>query len=496
MDPSLRRSLYTLMLVAATGLMVGRLGNVELVYEPSLHTPKPKPDQPGKFYEARKWPEKVPPAWPTFSSNDRARWATVKALVEDHTFVIGRRVPDETNPKGYRDEGIAFADGFGSVDKVLNPETHEFFATKPPLLTVFAAGQYWVLHRFFHQNIDEHKWEVVVPILLVTNVIPLVVALWLFSLLLEAYGTTDWGRLFTFAAACFGTFLPTFAITLNNHVPAACCVMFATYALLAPASRERQRPEVGAQAPVADAPGSPVRLLLAGLFAGLAGCMDLPALAFAAAAGLVVLLQSPRGLLWYVPAVLAPIAAQTVINHQATGLWEPVYAKFGGPWYEFQGSHWAKLRQDPRPEGIDFIDEPKSVYAFNYLVGHHGLFSLTPVWLLAVFGMVLALRGTVAASRLHRLTPLVLVVVLGFYIWRTNNYGGWTSGPRELFWLTPLLLLALVPAADRLAGSRVGRGFAYLCLGASAFSAGFPWTNPWRHPWIYQWAEYMNWVHY
>src|SRR5437879_5963602 len=96
MDPSLRRSLYTLMLVAATGLMVGRIGNAELVYEPSLHTPKPKPDQPGKFYEARKWPEKVPPAWPTFSSNDRSRWATVKALVEQGTFVIGRRVPDPT----------------------------------------------------------------------------------------------------------------------------------------------------------------------------------------------------------------------------------------------------------------------------------------------------------------------------------------------------------------------------------------------------------------
>ena len=68
--------------------------------------------------------------------------------------------------------------------------------------------------------------------------------MWLFSRLLEAYGTTDWGRLFAFAAACFGTFLPTFAITLNNHVPAACCVMFAVYALIAPASRERQRPEL------------------------------------------------------------------------------------------------------------------------------------------------------------------------------------------------------------------------------------------------------------
>src|SRR5262249_13075139 len=145
---------------------------------------------------------------------------------------------------------------------------------------------------------------------------------------------------------------------------------------------------------------------------------------------------------------------------------------------------------------IDFIDEPKQVYAFNFLIGHHGLFSLTPIWLLALGGMVFAQRGSLVASRLHRLTPLILAVVLAFYIWRTNNYGGWSSGPRWLFWRTPLLFLALSPAADRLAGSRVGRGVAYLCLGASAFSAAFPWTNPWRHPWIYQWAEYMNWVHY
>jgi hypothetical protein len=497
MDPSLRRSLYTLMLVAATGLMVGRVGNAELVYEPSLHTPKPKPDSPGEFYQARKWPEKTPVPWPTFSSNDRSRWATVKALVEDHTFVIGHRVPSSNDPKGYSDEGILFpgARGYGSVDVVLNPETHEFFATKPPLLTVFAAGQYWVLHHAFHQNIDEHKWEVVVPILLVTNVLPLVLALWLFSLLLEAYGTTDWGRLFTFAAACFGTFLPTFTITLNNHVPAACCVMFASYALIGP-RRGKAEPPYFVEGALIDGTGSPVRLVLAGLFAGLAACMDLTALAFAGAVGFIVLLQAPRGLIWFVLAALVPMAAQTFINHYATGLWEPVYAKFGGPWYEYEGSHWAKLRQTPRPEGIDFIDEPKPVYAFHYLVGHHGLFSLTPVWLIALFGMVLRLSGPPATSRVHRLTPLILVVVLAFYIWRTNNYGGWTSGPRELFWLTPLLLLALIPAADKVGGSGVGRGAAYLCLGASAFSAAFPWSNPWRHPWIYQWAEYMNWVHY
>jgi hypothetical protein len=496
MDQSLRRSLYLLMLVVATGLMVGRIGNVELTLEPSLHTPKPKPDRPGAFYPARPWPDKAPIPWPTFSSNDRARWATVKALVEEGTFVIGRRVPDEKDPRGYRDEGIAYpgSKGYGSVDVVLHPETNEFFATKPPLLTVIVASEYWVLHRYFHKNIDEHKWEVVVPILLVTNVLPLVLALWLLSRLLEHYGTTDWGRLFTFAAACFGTFLPTFTITLNNHVPAACCVVFSLYALIGP-GRRKAEPPYYVEGPAPDGSRSPLRLILAGLFAGLAACMDLPAGAFAAASALAILRFSWTGLIWFVPAVLIPLTVQTAINYKAIGTWEPVYAKFGGPWYMYEGSHWSRPPRDPEAPGIDFAAEPKGVYALNFLVGHHGLFSLTPIWLLALGGMLFPLvRGV--AGVLHRLTPIVLAVVLAFYIARTNNYGGWSSGPRWLFWLTPLLLVALIPAADRLGRSRVGRGVAYLCLGASVFSAAFPWTNPWRHPWIYQWFEYMDWVHY
>ena len=48
------------------------------------------------------------------------------------------------------------------------------------------------------------------------------------------------------------------------------------------------------------------------------------------------------------------------------------------------------------------------------------------VWSLPVFGAVV-----VAVS----------VVVFGFYVWKSNNYGGFTSGPRWLFWLVPLWLL-------------------------------------------------------
>ena len=31
---------------------------------------------------------------PTFSSNDRSRWATIRALVHDHTYAVGERDPN------------------------------------------------------------------------------------------------------------------------------------------------------------------------------------------------------------------------------------------------------------------------------------------------------------------------------------------------------------------------------------------------------------------
>lgn len=497
MDPSLRRSLYSLMLVAATGMMVARVVNVEFLYEPSLY----------KAYPKRNWPKDKPDPQPSFGSNDRARWATVKALVENGEFKIGERIADPTVPKGYRDEGVLFSPGFGSVDVVLHPESQHFYSTKPPLLMMIAAGEYWIIHHVFKKEISTQRWETVVPILLLTNVLPLVIALWLLSRLLESYGKTDWGRLFVFSVACFATFLPTFSNTLNNHVPAACCIMYSTYALLGTNQ---------------GAAMSPVRLLVAGLFSGLAASMDLPALAFAGiAAGSIVLkswtglisfhnwkalislntwialfsFRVWKGLIWFLPALLLPLAAQTYINYLMIESWKPIYATFGTEWYEYAGSHWAK-RHDPNPEGIDFANEPKHVYAFHLLFGHHGLFSLTPIWLIALVGMGMVFSRERLAGLFHRGTFVILLIVVVFYIFKSNNYGGWTSGPRWFFWLTPMLLLALVPAADALGRSKIGRGFAYVCLGVSAFSATYPWANPWRHPWAYQMCEYMEWVKY
>src|SRR5262249_46354035 len=153
--------------------------------------------------------------------------------------------------------------------------------------------------------------------------------------------------------------------------------------------------------------------------------------------------------------------------------------------------------------GIDWarMHESHAAYVFHCLIGHHGLFSLTPIWLFASWGMirgsVASLRARVAkpplaAKQWEFLFPLVLVVsltVIGYYFYKTDNYGGWTSGLRWLFWFTPLWLLVMLPVMDRVAESKWGRRFAYAALAVSVFSASYPVWNPWRHPWLFRLLE-------
>lgn len=468
---SLRRTVYGLLMVVTTGIMSARIVGVELVHEPSL--------------TARAWPSERPEKQPTFSSNDRSRWATVRSLVEEKTFVVGKRVKDADAPAGYRDEGIAFTDGYRSVDYVKDPATDFFYSSKPPLFTVIVAGEYWLLNKGLGWTLADprFRWPVVCTILIVTNVLPLIIFLILLAALLDEYGDTDWGRLFIFTSACFATFLTTFAVTLNNHTPAACCVMFALYPLLNGRSIEGARPFTFGE------------LLISGFFAGLALAFDLPAASFTAAIALIVLLNRGRGLLIYVFAAIIPVAGLLATNYLAIGDVVPAYDKFGGPWYEYEGSHWAKAKLNPNQGGIDFANEPKEIYAFHMLIGHHGLFSLTPIWLFALLGMFWR-TPSMLLRRLNILALLTTIVVIGFYVWKSHNYGGWTSGPRWQFWLTPLFLLAMIRVADMLSKTLQGRVLACAFLLVAVFSAAYPVVNPWRHPWAYQLCEYMGWLKY
>ncbi|MFN4260582.1 MAG: hypothetical protein ACK4RK_14905 [Gemmataceae bacterium] len=528
----LRKFVYVLFITVAAGAMMGRILSVQRVYEPDLHRIDPgqsaaivlaplgagdgaqaaallaastqRWDQLGADEPARVWPRTRPAPTPMFSSNDRSRWATVRALVDEGTYAIGRRDPalaGKTNQ--YGDTGIIFEDGWQSVDKVLHPQTNEFYSSKPPLLATLMAGEYWLLQRLFGWTFTNHLWTVTRMGLITVNLLPLIVFWFVLSRLVERLGQSDWGRIYVMAAACFGTFLTTFAITFNNHIPAACCALFALYPALRIWSGESQGVWL---------------FVLAGFFASLTACFELPALSFAVALlGLLAWRSPRRTLLAFVPAAALPAAAFFWTNHAAIGQWQPAYSEFGSDeqgWYNYPGSHWDHDPSQPKP-GIDFIQEPKPIYALHMLVGHHGILSLSPIFLLTVIGMigggVAFLRDAASGSReplgsgaspgavwplLASLSLLLSVVVVGFFIWKSNNYGGWTSGLRWLFWLIPLWLLTLTPVADWLAARRWGRCLGYVLLAVSVLSVSYPAWNPWRHPWLYNWMEWHGWIQY
>src|SRR5262249_17883362 len=58
-------------------------------------------------------------------------------------------------------------------------------------------------------------------------------------------------------------------------------------------------------------------------------------------------------------------------------------------WYDYEGSYW----QPKNLRGIDRGEASLLIYAFHVLIGHHGLFSLTPIWLLSVIGCVMWLSS-------------------------------------------------------------------------------------------------------
>ncbi|HEY2909326.1 MAG TPA: hypothetical protein VGI99_03720, partial [Gemmataceae bacterium] len=104
---ALRRSVYLLLTAVAVAIAAAKVVGTENVYEPSRYTPPTpgaysasQPDPP------RIWPAARPDPTPMFSSNDKSRWATVRSLVDDGTYVIGHRQFSESDSAKYTDTGI------------------------------------------------------------------------------------------------------------------------------------------------------------------------------------------------------------------------------------------------------------------------------------------------------------------------------------------------------------------------------------------------------
>jgi hypothetical protein len=453
-------------------------------------------------------------------ANDISRWCTVWSLLERGSYVI--------------DDCPWHAE---TQDKVQIPETPErigpdgepvkhYYSSKPALLPTLIAGLLYPARAITGVPLDrvmlqereprwsqvpdpDHpgkvkglltkpeqpaKWPVYIfyfkPILILLNIVPFWGFLVLLSRLLDRESRTDWSWAYTLFAAAFGTYLLPYTQTLNNHTVAAFSAFFAIYLFT------RIWDEGG---------GRPWRFALLGLLAGFTATCELPALAFLALVGLFLVARFPRpALAWFVPAAIVPIVALMACQYAAFGAVKLAYEEFGTDAYMFEGSLWKTPLEldalnlpwtDPEEaarRGI--VGESHGTYLFHMTLGHHGFWSLSPIFLVAAFGLAGLLRRRGAGSVVAWMTLALTVILLAFYTWnpKARNYGGSAQGLRWLFWLIPFWLLMLPPALDAIASRPWLRRVATLALFVSVMSVGYAMRGPWNHPWIQDMMEHLG----
>jgi hypothetical protein len=452
------------------------------------------------------------------AANDISRWCTVWSLLERGSYKIDECPWQiDTQDKVFR--AAKTPDGAHDAE----PTAGHYYSSKPALLPTLIAGilypARWAtgvpLDRVVLQARAERwtqkadpdspykvkgvletpkepvRWPAYVfyfkPILILLNVIPFGGFLIFFARVLDRYAQSDWTWFFCSVAASFGTYLLPFSQTLNNHTVAAYSAFFAVYQLL----RIWEAHDVAGW-----------RFALAGFCAAFAFANELPALALLVlVAGLLALRHPRQSLVFLVPAALLPIAAFAAAQYAALGELKLQYESFGSDEYLYEGSLWKT------PLELDaFNDHPESyaTYFFHLTCGHHGVFSLTPIFLFSALGTVRLLWGRRwflpdlrrddSMKIVAWLVAVLTVVLLAFYTWnpKARNYGGSTQGLRWLFWLIPLWLLVLPQGVAGGERRRWVRGLAVLALGISVASVGYAIRNPWSHPWILDALEHLN----
>ena len=517
-----RNQIYTLLIVISAGLMLGRIIAVNrtdtiLIQKNRLdQIPKQLADKEQRLRaadvpmseediqaELEKTREKLLNdakfELPVFSANDRSRWNTIRVLVEPD-MRVQRTIKsadgtERTETVWYAIDKAQNVKGWDTIDMVkhdlpdqpgvgLQPGGGYLYSSKPPLLPTLMALPYALMYwgSGGKLSLANEPFLVVRVTLIICNLLPLIFCWFLLSQLIERFGTTNWGRVFSVAFICFGTFISTFVVTLTNHLPGVVSVTIAFYCVVRIVYDQELRWRYYAAA---------------GFFSAFTIACETPALLFGVLMGFWLLChQFRRTMFLFVPAALLVAGAFFATNYIAHQTFRLAYAQFGTEWYLYEYERGGKILDShwKNPKDLDIGEPSRADYIFHSTIGHHGVFSLTPVWALSLLGLLFWLFD----RRYRSMAAIILLtsmVVFAFYMMlpqEQRNYGGNTSALRWLLWLAPLWSAALVAAADRFSRNGFTRAVALICLIVSVMSATYPVWNPWTMPWTYNVLHYIR----
>jgi hypothetical protein len=493
------------------------------------------------------------------SANDRSRWCTVASLVEHRTYAIDAQI-DLTSATNSRHHP------WDTIDKVRHlgkDGDQHYYSSKPPLFPTLVAGIYWLISTLSGMTLTDQPIYVTRIILAMVNLPLLALFLVGTKKSIERVCMSYSVRQFCTLCTCFGTMLLPFAISLNNHLPAAAATAAVMWIYLYAAEKLDDEHRLSTV--------SPWCWLAAGVGAAMAAANELPALSMMVfwlilfamldrksilpfAAGAVIVAGGFFGTNWMAHESLRPayahrgngaliaelesataeadirpdvqvatdvrdalsqrglIPADTrvrIVPSDEPQRWlveadQRQYALLHGgsgwrlaqwdDWYEYTGTYW----KDGERRGVDQGESSRFIYLLQMLVGHHGIFSLTPIWILVPIGLIAGLSfGPPDFRRLALAILTASVVCLLFYLSRPlidRNYGGVSVCFRWMLWFAPLWLLMIAPVMQQFAQKPRRRIILVAMLALSVFSVSTALDTPWQSPWMYQFWVFLGWI--
>ncbi len=386
-------------------------------------------------------------------ANDGSRWNTVWSLSHRGTYEVSG-APFETV----------------DVLEVRRDGANATYSSKPPFFSTWVAYVYRLLRLVWPLDIARSAQDTL-WVLLWVNGLPFLWFLQHFFAHVERSSTSRWTRNFLLVTASSATFLSGYLWTLNNHLMAAILV-YASFMLWSQHIQSR----------------SPASLAWSGFFAAIAVFHEVSALIFP----LVILLhfaamrraaECKAFALQFIPLVGLLMALEwRVMGYVYPRLLEHVLPI--GDTSRVMSSYFLK------PIGIDAARDPWWLNLGNMTFGHHGFFSMTPVFLLAVPHIVRVLKSRhsdVRDRQEHLIILLTSALLTALLTWKTNNYGGVAHGMRWMFWLIPLWLILLAPAVEKFVQPRRwARSVALIFLLVSFVNVALCFPNPWTHSIYYR----------
>jgi hypothetical protein len=175
-----------------------------------------------------------------------------------------------------------------------------------------------------------------------------------------------------------------------------------------------------------------------------------------------------KSIIIFLLGAVPPFLLHCILNIQITGGILP--AQFVPKYFIYPGSMWSEANLS------GFVSHPNLESLFNYafhsLFGIHGFFSYSPVLLIFFFAIP---KVRYRLQKEGAIIILATIIVLGFYILKTDNYGGWSYSIR---WWIPLIPFLLFIGSLFLEKQKHLRIF-YLLLGISFVISAIGIVNPW-----------------